>query len=88
MKAYKNSQKGKSYFLFILIAAVAIGSGILVQSSKKPPAELPEFKKIILLLNNWLHNNQLALRLFFDIFYYKNFTRANVNTKILTSLND
>ena len=49
MKAYKNSQKGKSYFLFILIAAVAIGSGILVQSSKKPPVELPEFKKIILL---------------------------------------
>lgn len=43
------STGGKSYFLFILAAIVAIGSGILVQNSKAPLAELPEFKKIILL---------------------------------------
>jgi protein SCO1/2 len=49
MKTFPNSQHGKSYFLFILIAAVAIGSGILVQTAQQPPAELPEFKKIILL---------------------------------------
>ena len=40
---------GKSYFLFILVAIVAIGSGLIVQSSKSPPAGLPEFKKAILL---------------------------------------
>ncbi|MBL4672373.1 MAG: SCO family protein [Arenicella sp.] len=45
----KPSSGSKSYFLFILIAIVAIGSGILVQSSKAPPADSPEFKKIILL---------------------------------------
>lgn len=49
MKTFPNSQHGKSYFLFILIAIVAIGSGILVQTAKQPPAELPEFKKAILL---------------------------------------
>ncbi|MFT4634301.1 MAG: protein SCO1/2 [Chitinophagales bacterium] len=47
----KPAQSGQSYFLIILIAIVAIGSGILVQSSKAPPAERPEFKKIILLPN-------------------------------------
>jgi protein SCO1/2 len=45
----KPSSGSKSYFLFILVAIVAIGSGLLVQSSKTPPADLPEFKKIILL---------------------------------------
>lgn len=49
MKTFQNSQQGKSYFLFILIAIVAIGSGLLVQNFKQPPAKLPEFKKIILL---------------------------------------
>ncbi len=49
MRPYKHRQIGKSYFLFILIAVVAIGSGLLVQTSTKPPAELPEFKKTILL---------------------------------------
>lgn len=49
MKTFPNSQHGKSYFLFILIAIVAIGSGILVQTAKQPPTELPEFKKAILL---------------------------------------
>lgn len=49
MKTFQNSQHGKSYFLFILIAIVAIGSGLLVQNFKQPPAKLPEFKKIILL---------------------------------------
>jgi protein SCO1/2 len=43
------SSGGKSYFLFILIAVVAIGSGLLVQNAKSPPAEQPEFKKMILL---------------------------------------
>jgi protein SCO1/2 len=45
----KPSSGNKSYFLFILVAIVAIGSGLLVQSSKTPPANLPEFKKTILL---------------------------------------
>jgi protein SCO1/2 len=45
----KPSSGNKSYFLFILVAIVAIGSGLLVQSSKTPPADLPEFKKTILL---------------------------------------
>lgn len=49
MKTFPHSQQGKSYFLFILIAIVAIGSGVLVQNAKKPPAALPEFKKAILL---------------------------------------
>lgn len=49
MKTFPNSQRGKSYFLFILIAIVAIGSGLVVQNAKRPPAELPEFKKTILL---------------------------------------
>ena len=49
MKTFPNSQGGKSYFLFILIAIVAIGSGLVVQNAKRPPAELPEFKKTILL---------------------------------------
>jgi len=47
----KNAPGGKSYFLFILVAIAAIGSGLLVQSSKTPPAEQPEFKKTILLPN-------------------------------------
>lgn len=47
----KPAPSGKSYFLFILIAIVAIGSGLLVQSSKTPPIDRPEFKKIILLPN-------------------------------------
>jgi protein SCO1/2 len=41
----------KPYFLFILVAIVAIGSGLLVQSSKAPPIDRPEFKKVILLPN-------------------------------------
>lgn len=49
MNAFRKSQSGVSYFLFILIAIIAVGSGILIQSSKPPPAELPEFKKTILL---------------------------------------
>ena len=44
----KSSSK-PSYFLFILVAIVAIGSGLLVQNSKSPPNKLPEFKKAILL---------------------------------------
>lgn len=47
----QNAPSNKSYFLFILVAIVAIGSGLLVQSSKAPPAKLPEFKKTILLPN-------------------------------------
>ncbi len=47
----KSATNGKSYFLFILVAVVAIGSGLFVQSSKSPPADLPEFKKAILLPN-------------------------------------
>ncbi len=47
----QNTPSSKSYFLFILVAIVAIGSGLLVQSSKAPPAKLPEFKKTILLPN-------------------------------------
>lgn len=47
----KPTPSGKPYFLFILVAIVAIGSGLIVQSSKAPPAERPEFKKLILLPN-------------------------------------
>jgi protein SCO1/2 len=47
----KLSSGGKSYFLFILVAVVAIGSGLLVQTSDAPPVDRPEFKKIILLPN-------------------------------------
>jgi len=47
----QNAPSNKSYFLFILVAIVAIGSGLLVQSSKAPPSKLPEFKKTILLPN-------------------------------------
>jgi len=49
MQKFVNSQLGKSHFLFILVAIVAIGSGVLVQTSTKPPPNLPEFKKAILL---------------------------------------
>jgi len=48
----KSATGGKSYFLFILIAIVAIGSGLMVQSSKTPPTITPEFKKTILLPNS------------------------------------
>jgi len=44
----KPAPAGKPYFLFILVAIVAIGSGLLVQTSKAPPAKLPEFQKLIL----------------------------------------
>jgi len=47
----KTPSGSKSYFLFIMVAVIAIGSGLLVQSSKTPPADLPEFKKTILLPN-------------------------------------
>lgn len=49
MQSFNDRQAGKTHFLFILIAIVAIGSGLLVQTSKSPPAKLPEFKKTILL---------------------------------------
>lgn len=49
MKALPKYQAGKSYFIFILIAIVAIGSGLLVQNAKQPPIKSPEFKSTILL---------------------------------------
>ena len=49
MRSLNIRQTGKTHFLFILIAIVAIGSGLLVQLSKSPPTALPEFKKAILL---------------------------------------
>lgn len=49
MKAFDKHQAGKSYFIFILIAIIAIGSGLLVQNAKQPPVKSPEFKKTILL---------------------------------------
>lgn len=49
MQSLNDRQAGKTHFLFILIAIVAIGSGLLVQTSKAPPQSSPEFKKAILL---------------------------------------